>query len=573
MAGKDGERLRQLVGDHGKGLISTESYREKRAELLDNIGAQVDEQSTTVRKRDMSIAEKEPPVAGPGAPDLDTPTSESAPKKGMTIAAAIAGIAAVGYLVATNMFEFSADPVQGAQQDVPMPESGLEGGEALIAEFLSRNDWSEESLSNFLLVWQALEDDQRQLATETRRYRRFATALHQRIREEIALGNEQGNGRLDSLTGFATTMGTAYKGYREPAVDESPQTEDQVRADQQEQLADTGTRGDGSATDAIETSDSAPVTGVADMPLPEDADRLDDDVEQADEKAEQMVEKVEQPADEVPPDPGTATTNTVAPAAAVEDPCPAAIANTRRPYCQDLLVDDGKGPALVVLPTGSFEMGNDKVDTESPVHRVEIEHNIAMSRFEITAEEYSGFCIATSLSCADLPWDGDYPVVSVTWDDAVSYTEWLSVSTGFRYRLPTEAEWEFAVRAGTQTPYFFGDVITPSAALSSENGPVSAPVPSSDRTINRNPFRLYHMSGNIREWTMDAWYPNHENSTRDGSARLNDTEDSRVVRGGSYSDPGGKLRSAAREPLDRSHSDTMTGFRVVREIVLQPAEK
>ncbi len=155
----------------------------------------------------------------------------------------------------------------------------------------------------------------------------------------------------------------------------------------------------------------------------------------------------------------------------------------------------------------------------------------------------------------------------MTWDDAVSYTEWLSESTGFGYRLPSEAEWEFAARAGTQSPYFFGDEITPAAALSSENGPVEKPLPRSDRSINRNPFRLYHMSGNVREWTLDAWYPNYENARPDGSARSIETESSRVVRGGSYSERARKLRSAAREPLDRSHRDTMTGFRVVREVL------
>lgn len=566
MARKDGERLRQLVGDYGQGSISKQSYRKQRAELLDNIGAQVEEQSTTVTRPDKSPAEEDLPVAGSGAKHLATQTSGFAPKKGLTIAAAIAGIAAVAYLVVTQVFEFSTERVPGAAQDEAVRDNGTGAGEVLITEFLSENDWSEDSLNDLSRAWEALDDGQRELAKEGRRYRRFATTLHQRIREEIALGNVMGSGRLDLLTGFATTMGAPYKEYRDPPVNESPQPETRVRADRQDEPPNTGSRGDNSATDPIDTSGRTPESRVADMPLPEDADLPD-------EEAEAMIEEVEEPADEIPRDPDTTTTDTAGPATVIEDPCPAAIANTRRPYCRDLFVDGGKGPAMVVLPTGSFDMGSEGVETESPVHRVDIGHNIAMSRFEITADEYTDFCIATGSSCADLPWNGDYPVVSVTWDDAVSYTEWLSSSTGFQYRLPTEAEWEFAARAGTQSPYYFGDEITPSAALSSENGPVDAPVPLTDRTINRNPFRLYHMSGNVREWTLDAWYPNYENSARDGSARLSETVDSRVVRGGSFSDPGSKLRCAAREPLDRSHSDTMTGFRVVREIVPQAADK
>jgi formylglycine-generating enzyme required for sulfatase activity len=142
----------------------------------------------------------------------------------------------------------------------------------------------------------------------------------------------------------------------------------------------------------------------------------------------------------------------------------------------------------------------------------------------------------------------------------------LTNATGFQYRLPSEAEWEFAARAGTQSPYFLGDEITPSAAHSSDNRPADAPLSRSERRINSNPFRLYHMSGNVREWTQDAWYPDYDNAPADGSARLLDSEDQRTVRGGSYADPGTKLQSAAREPLERAHRDAMTGIRIVREI-------
>ena len=229
-------------------------------------------------------------------------------------------------------------------------------------------------------------------------------------------------------------------------------------------------------------------------------------------------------------------------------------------------MDGSKGPPLVVLPTGAYEMGTDGIDSESPPHQVDIAYHLAFSRYEITAQEFQQYCAATSLICAEAPWGDDYPIVSVSWDDAVAYTEWLSETTGFEYRLPSEAEWEFAARAGTESPYFFGDEITPSAAHWSGNGTVDSPVSRSDQAVNRNPFRLYHMSGNVREWTQDAWLKNYDNAPRDGSAHQNEAEDRRVVRGGSYSDSSTRLRSAAREPLDRSRRDSKTGFRIVREV-------
>jgi len=531
MAVNDNARLRQLVGDYYHGLISPDSYRQQRADLLDNIGAQVDEQSDpTTNERESSAAEVSP--ARESAPtNSGAPASTSGSRKGLIVAASIAGIVVVGLVVATQVFEFDTGAKLGSEQEVLVPQSGLARGDALIDEFLSRKDWSDDSLSNFVLAWGALDDDQRQLAFEGRRFRVLTNVLHRRIREETALDSAPGAGRLDALKDFAVTMGAPYRESLAPAVDEIPQEEAVVVAPENNPPVS-----EASADDAV----SAPIEDIEDEPAP-----VVSETPPA-EEAKQAIEKAK---------------------AAADDPCLPEIANTRRPYCQDVLSNGSNGPPLVVLPTGSFEMGNDNVESESPAHQVEIAENIAISRYEITADEYAEFCSATSLLCPDAPWGGDHPVVSVSWDDAVTYTDWLSEATGFRYRLPSEAEWEFAARAGTQSPYSFGDKITPSAALSSENSAVESPLPSTDRTINRNQFRLYHMSGNVREWTLDTWYTDYENAGSDGSARMNESETSRVVRGGSYSDPGSKLRSAAREPLDHSHRDTVTGFRVVREVL------
>jgi len=529
MAVNDNARLRQLVSDYYHGLITPDSYRQQRADLLDNIGAQVDEQSDTITNRRKPTEAEVSPAEESAKPRPAVPESASGKKRGVIIASIIAGIVVVGFVVATQMFELGTAPGSGAE--APVSQSTLARGDALIDEFLSRKDWSDDSLSNFLLAWGALDDDQRQLAYEGRRFRVLTNVLHRRIREETALDSTPGGGRLDALKDFAVTLGAPYRESLAPAGDEMSQ-EEVVVVEQIENPSASEASEDDAVSALIEDTKEEPASIAAETPPAEEA--------------KQAIEKARP---------------------AVDDPCPAEIANTRRPYCQDVLSNGSTGPALVVLPTGSFEMGNAGVDAESPAHRVEIAYHVAMSRFEITVDEYAEYCDATNLLCPDSTWGGDYPVVSVSWDDAVAYTDWLSETTGFSYRLPSEAEWEFAARAGTQSPYSFGDTITPSAARSSVNGLVESPLPLSDRTVNRNPFRLYHMSGNIREWTLDAWYPSYENTHNDGSAREKNSEDSRAVRGGSYSDPGDKLRSAAREPLDRSHRDTMTGFRVVREVL------
>jgi formylglycine-generating enzyme required for sulfatase activity len=190
-----------------------------------------------------------------------------------------------------------------------------------------------------------------------------------------------------------------------------------------------------------------------------------------------------------------------------------------------------------------------------------------MSVNEVSFAEFNAYCTAAGARCPENPWGGaDYPVVLVSWNEAVAYTEWLSAQTGRRYRLPSEAEWEYAARARTTSQYPFGDIVTPIAARSSANGTVDSPLANGDRSVNRNDFRLYHMVGNVREWVADGWQADYAGAPGDGSARTAVSSTSRVVRGGAYSDGARQLRSAARLSLEPTASDRMTGFRVVREL-------
>jgi formylglycine-generating enzyme required for sulfatase activity len=225
----------------------------------------------------------------------------------------------------------------------------------------------------------------------------------------------------------------------------------------------------------------------------------------------------------------------------------------------------GEGPALVIVPAGKFQMGSDQRG-EGPAHEVVLAAPFAMSVDETSFAEFNAYCPSAGVRCPENPWSApDYPVVGVSWNEAVAYTEWLSTQTGQRYRLPTEAEWEYAARAGTQSPYPF-DVVTPVAARSSANGPVDSPLPISNREVNRNGFRLFHMIGNVREWVADGWQADYAGAPTDGSARPGSDSTPRVVRGGAYSDGARQLRSAARTSLAPGASDRLTGFRVVREL-------
>ena len=209
-------------------------------------------------------------------------------------------------------------------------------------------------------------------------------------------------------------------------------------------------------------------------------------------------------------------------------------------------------------------MGGERSD-EQPVHNVVISKPFAMSVHEITYGEYQQYCKDTKKTCPAQPWAGDdYPVVNVSWGDAVAYTRWLSTKTGQDYRLPSESQWEYAARGGTTTVYPFGDTIDISYAVFSERKTLSSPLPKTDRTVNRNKFRLYHIVGNVREWVQDTWVDNYKGAPDDGSARMDGDGNTRIARGGSYSDNAEALRSAARKPLPATTRDSYTGFRVIQ---------
>jgi formylglycine-generating enzyme required for sulfatase activity len=232
-------------------------------------------------------------------------------------------------------------------------------------------------------------------------------------------------------------------------------------------------------------------------------------------------------------------------------------------------------PEMVVVPAGEFMMGSsaderDHYDNESPRHKVTIARPFAVSKFEVTFEQWDA-CAALG-TCAYVPDSnmgrGTRPVINVTWDQAQQYMTWFSKMTGRQYRLLSEAEWEYAARAGTTTSYSWGDELGKNKANCNGCGSEwdagrTAPVGS----FAPNPFGLYDMQGNVWEWVEDCWHPNYEGAPKDGSAWIAQGDcNNRVIRGGSWSGYSVGLRSALRFWFSADDHANDLGFRVGRTL-------
>ena len=243
------------------------------------------------------------------------------------------------------------------------------------------------------------------------------------------------------------------------------------------------------------------------------------------------------------------------------------------PVFRDRLSGGGTGPEMVVLPTGRVRMGDlagDGDDDERPVCTVTISRPIAMGRYPVTFKQYDRFVAATG---AERPDDegwgrGRRPVINVNWEDAKAYAAWLSEQTGKCYRLPSESEWEYAARAGTETAYSWGNEIGVNRANgdgsgSKWSGRKTSPVGS----FAPNGFGLYDMHGNVWEWVEDGWHDNYEGAPSDGSAWTSGGDSFlAVVRGGSWSGFPLILRSANRYWNTPSNRFFYHGFRFVQDL-------
>ena len=190
---------------------------------------------------------------------------------------------------------------------------------------------------------------------------------------------------------------------------------------------------------------------------------------------------------------------------------------------RDKLKSGGEGPLMVVIPAGRFLMGSpnsepERSPNEGPQHEVHIAKSFAMGVHTITFDDYDGFAIANKIEKPeDQGWGrDDRPVINVSWADAQAYCAWLCKQTGREYRLPSEAQWEYACRAGTQTPFYFGNTInTDQANFDGDytyNGSTKGKMRGMTTPVGSfppNAFGLHDMHGNVWEWCQDAWHDSY----------------------------------------------------------------
>jgi formylglycine-generating enzyme required for sulfatase activity len=278
----------------------------------------------------------------------------------------------------------------------------------------------------------------------------------------------------------------------------------------------------------------------------------------------------------------------------------------------------GSAPEMVVIPYGKASMGSDETDAqrkdaEQPAHAIEFRRGFAIARNEVTVGDFRRFVQATGYRTvatreghstvydekggvfsehAGVDWRRDHvgriasaslPVVHVAWSDAVAYSNWLSTQTGQVYRLPSEAEFEYVLRAGTKAIYPWGSGrpsrivgnLTGDGDLSRTGRKWSNAIPgyrdafwgpAPVRNFEPEGFGTFDMIGNVSEWTLDCWHDSYQRAPMDGSAWVNPGCPRRVARGASWGSSLDQARSANRLPMAVDTTTARLGFRVVREL-------
>lgn len=227
-------------------------------------------------------------------------------------------------------------------------------------------------------------------------------------------------------------------------------------------------------------------------------------------------------------------------------------------------------PQLTVVPAGTFMMGssageNGRAGDEGPYHAVTIARAFAIATYEVTFDEF--LACADDGGCSRRPADqgwgmGRRPVINVTWTDAAQYVEWLSLKTGQRYFLPSEAEWEYAARAGSSSPWNTGSAIISDDANIINVIARTVPVGG----FPANAFGLHDMHGNVIEWVRDCYDVGYFGVPADGGAMVQSMCPRRVARGGHYESTPATARSAARLGMEFNATGNGTGFRVARAL-------
>ena len=227
-------------------------------------------------------------------------------------------------------------------------------------------------------------------------------------------------------------------------------------------------------------------------------------------------------------------------------------------------------PQMIVVPPGRFIMGDDeRHKTEMPAHYVDIDYSFALGKYEVTFDEWQACFDAKG--CSVMPGDhnwgtGRRPIINITWADAQEYVIWLTAKSGKVYRLPSEAEWEYAARAGTTTNYFWGDTLIKKIANCRDCGPKISHQSEPVGSFVANPWGFFDTHGNLWEWALDCWNPTHDGAPADGAAREDGDCQQRVIRSGSWYYFSKNLRSSWRFKNDSRVKSYGIGIRVLKEL-------
>jgi formylglycine-generating enzyme required for sulfatase activity len=284
----------------------------------------------------------------------------------------------------------------------------------------------------------------------------------------------------------------------------------------------------------------------------------------------------------------------------------------------DALRSGARGPQLVVVPHGAFRMGaaaaeEGSSDAEKPAHYVRFDRGFAMSRTEVTVGEFRRFVEATGYRSravrrghstvyderggnfvrrSGVDWRSDYtgkparedmPVLHVSARDAEAYVEWLAQQSGQRYRLPSEAEFEYALRAGSDGAFPWSTRVPPRSAGNVTGSGDASPGgrrwrnaftgysdgwwgPAPVASFAPNAFGLHDLAGNVSEWVADCWHAGYRRAPANGEPWINPGCRTRVMRGGSWASAPAQIRSAWRLSVDGDTTNARLGFRVVRDL-------
>ncbi len=526
-------QLGQFYRDFNSGRIDFAAYRYRRGLLLDSLVDSMLESDENLETLPRGVDAPTPaPAPAPSVAEKKPASRKSASAWRLPAVIALAAIVvvAVVLLVLRQISRVEPDfsPAVAEQgpavplgdEEIVSPSNDVreetqtpDVGQLLVEDFIRRQDWRRMSVEDFQDSWGRLSAADRIVAKGAVWFEPLIDELQVQLDGARAVAVDPDNDpELDMLYGLSLRLGLVEHvppGWT-PPVTEPPRS--------------------AAALDRIDpllSSADSTFPGGIDADAPQDA-----------------------PADSGATDRKPETDETPAVRQANKNACSASQLNTRRRNCFDLTLSGESGPLMKVLPAGEFTMGSDESSGASG-RQVAIDRPFAISVYEVTQSDYALYCEQSGSACAPPAWDGgQMPVVNVSWQDAVGYCSWLSTTTGQSYRLPTNEEWEYAARAGTDTAFPYGDKLGPAQARYKSVIEYFDPLPTSDDTTQKNRFGLWHMVGNVAEWV-------------DGEA---DSPTLRLVRGGSYASDDDELRSAAYKSMNMNDKNKRTGFRVVREL-------